>query len=824
MACMAVELARKKARLEDGAGSSSNVVSFNQQNFEQLQQDCLQNGSLFCDPTFPASWDSLGYNELGRNSSKAIGVEWKRPTELCSDPQFIVDGAKRTDICQGELGDCWLLAAIASLTLDHQILNRVVPPGQSFTSQYAGIFHFQLWQFGEWVDVVVDDRLPSRDGRLMFVHSEEGAEFWSALLEKAYAKLNGSYESLNGGSSIEGFEDFTGGIAESYDLQEAPPFLFNIMRKALRLGSLLGCSINISNSRETEAITPQKLVKGHAYSITAVEQVHHLGSPVELVRIRNPWGQVEWSGAWSDNSPEWTGVQPEERSRLDRPADDGEFWMSYRDFLQQFSHLDICNLTPDTLSSDHLHRWSYSEFEGVWRVGSTAGGCRNYSATFCSNPQFLIRLQNVDDDPHDGEDGCTVLIGLIQKDGRRERRFGRELNTIGFSVYQVPDQTELQQEVRLMSSSGQHRGRSNVRLGPDVLLRSAPAVRSRTFINLREVCDRFKLPPGDFVIVPSTFEPHRRGSFILRVFTEKHAHSRSEPEPEHAHSRSEPEPQPEPEYAHSRSESDPEPEHAHSRSEPEPQPEPEHTHSRSEPQPEPQPEHTHSRSEPDPEPEHAHSSPVEEDVDADIQERDIRQDDVDPHFKHLFAQISGKVTTLFISSSSPPHLQVPRRPSVLLFPQDSQISAFELQKILDKVVKQRSDVRTNGFSLQTCRNISLLDADGSSTVGLLEFHTLWNKIQRYLGIFKNHDSDDSGSMSSHEMRAALAEAGFQVNSAVIQEIVGRYADSSFSIDFDCFIGCLIRLEMLFKMFWTLDKQNQGRIQLDLQQWLCLAIN
>uniref|UniRef100_A0AAQ5X2I5 Calpain 8 n=1 Tax=Amphiprion ocellaris TaxID=80972 RepID=A0AAQ5X2I5_AMPOC len=647
MACMAVELARKKARLEDGAGSSSNVVSFNQQNFEQLQQDCLQNGSLFCDPTFPASWDSLGYNELGRNSSKAIGVEWKRPTELCSDPQFIVDGAKRTDICQGELGDCWLLAAIASLTLDHQILNRVVPPGQSFTSQYAGIFHFQLWQFGEWVDVVVDDRLPSRDGRLMFVHSEEGAEFWSALLEKAYAKLNGSYESLNGGSSIEGFEDFTGGIAESYDLQEAPPFLFNIMRKALRLGSLLGCSINISNSRETEAITPQKLVKGHAYSITAVEQVHHLGSPVELVRIRNPWGQVEWSGAWSDNSPEWTGVQPEERSRLDRPADDGEFWMSYRDFLQQFSHLDICNLTPDTLSSDHLHRWSYSEFEGVWRVGSTAGGCRNYSATFCSNPQFLIRLQNVDDDPHDGEDGCTVLIGLIQKDGRRERRFGRELNTIGFSVYQSEE------------NQTSHRGRSNVRLGPDVLLRSAPAVRSRTFINLREVCDRFKLPPGDFVIVPSTFEPHRRGSFILRVFTEKHAHSRSEPEPEHAHSRSEPEPQPEPEYAHSRSESDPEPEHG------------------------------------------------------------------------------------TLCSSTVPQ------------------------------------------------------ADGSSTVGLLEFHTLWNKIQRYLGIFKNHDSDDSGSMSSHEMRAALAEAGFQVNSAVIQEIVGRYADSSFSIDFDCFIGCLIRLEMLF---------------------------
>ncbi|KAL7383277.1 hypothetical protein ABVT39_008179 [Epinephelus coioides] len=681
---------------EQGIGTNQKAVKFSHQDYETLRQQCLERGRLFEDNCFPAEPKSLGYNELGLYSAKTRGVIWKRPTELCSNPKFIDDGATRTDICQGALGDCWLLAAIASLTLDQQILARVVPHGQSFTEGYAGIFHFQFWQFGEWLDVVVDDRLPTRDGKLLFVHSAEGSEFWSALLEKAYAKVHGCYEALSGGNTIEGFEDFTGGIAENYTLDKAPPNLFQIMQRALKLGSLLGCSIDITSAYETEAVTSLKLVKGHAYSVTGAEEVNYRGRQVQLVRVRNPWGQVEWTGPWSDGSREWSYVSEDEKSKLNHVAEDGEFWMSYSDFTRQFSKLEICNLTPDTLVSDDVGHWNHYQFEGIWRVGSTAGGCRNNPATFSSNPQFVVHLEDVDDDTLDGEDGCTFLVGLMQKDGRRKKRLNRDLETIGFAIYK-------------------YKGRSNVHLGPDVVLRQRAVAMSSTFINTREICNRFKLPPGEYAIIPSTFDPHKNGSFLLRVFSEKQAAT----------------------------------------------------------------------------------SPLEEDIDAQIEEEEVSESDVDPHFKHLFKQIAGS---------------------------DMEVSVFELVTILNNVVSHRSDIKTDGFSLETGRLIvSLLDKDESAKLGLMEFHLLWSKIQKYLMIFKNYDSDNSGTMSSHEMRGAATEAGFHVNSAVLQAIVSRYADAQYAIDFDSFVGCLIKMEMLFKMFKTLEKDGKGKIELDMQQWLCLAI-
>lgn len=60
-------------------------------------------------------------------------------------------------------------------------------------------------------------------------------------------------------------------------------------------------------------------------------------------------------------------------------------------------------------------------------------------ATYWTNPQFKIHLDEVDEDQEEGtsEPCCTVLLGLMQKNRRRQRRIGQGMLSIGYAVYQV---------------------------------------------------------------------------------------------------------------------------------------------------------------------------------------------------------------------------------------------------------------------------------------------------------------------------------------------------------------------------------------------------
>ncbi|KAM8904399.1 LOW QUALITY PROTEIN: calpain-12 [Spinachia spinachia] len=297
---------------------------------------------VFAVRCFPPLQTSIG---MPKDPDPIKAIKWRRPKEIGVDDVFVEDTIGTTDICQGQLGNCWLLAGLSCLTMHPTLFEKVVPPNQSLSESYAGIFHFRFWQYGEWVEVVVDDRLPVRKGRLLFSYSDTRNEYWSALVEKAYARQKHSfsphlrcYGSLKGGHISEGLEDFTGGIASLQVSSRSPQVLWRSLTAALSRGSLLSCFIQARSNTEIGKVSGDGLVRGHAYAITDSDKVRKASDETLLLRLRNLWGFVEYRGPWGDASKEWHDGLKAEKERIHlKHKEDGEFWFVFKKKKKQNS-------------------------------------------------------------------------------------------------------------------------------------------------------------------------------------------------------------------------------------------------------------------------------------------------------------------------------------------------------------------------------------------------------------------------------------------------------------------------------------------------------
>uniref|UniRef100_A0A3Q2FM98 Calpain 3b n=1 Tax=Cyprinodon variegatus TaxID=28743 RepID=A0A3Q2FM98_CYPVA len=153
-----------------------------------------------------------------------------------------------------------------------------------------------------------------------------------------------------------------------------------------------------------------------------------------------------------------------------------------------------------------------------------------------------------------------------------------------------------------------------------------------------------------------------------------------------------------------------------------------------------------------------------------------------------------------------------------------QICANELKTVMKNVLSKHNEIKTEGFSLETCRSmIALMDTDGSGKLNFQEFKHLWKKIKAWQLIFIQYDQDKSSSISSFQMRNAVNDAGFHLNNQLYDIIAMRYADEHLNIDFDSYICCFVRLEGMFRAFNAFDKDGDGIIKLNvLQVSFCFA--
>ena len=159
---------------------NSTILKFNNQDYFKIKKECKEEGKLFLDDTFNTLESIRNIDEI-----KNYKIVWQRPFHITNEPKFRINESK--GVVQGILGNCWLVAAFASLVSQQKLWDKVVPNKniQNFNhDDYCGIFMFRFWRFGFWIEVVVDDLLPTIDNKLAFAHSDSPNEFWCALCEK----------------------------------------------------------------------------------------------------------------------------------------------------------------------------------------------------------------------------------------------------------------------------------------------------------------------------------------------------------------------------------------------------------------------------------------------------------------------------------------------------------------------------------------------------------------------------------------------------------------------------------------------------------------
>mmetsp|Transcript_43064 Transcript_43064/g.131142 ORF Transcript_43064/g.131142 Transcript_43064/m.131142 type:complete len:516 (-) Transcript_43064:151-1698(-) len=304
------------------------------------------------------------------STSRPLGVRGDDglPTWLYSDNDgdgvaSAAESMETDDIRQGSVGDCYFLAALSAVVQHHpDLADDLIDE----TYEEYGIYGVSFWNGGKWRMTWVDSYFPcyrpsankSRGGkhRLIFAGATDRKEIWPLVVEKAYAKMAGSYEAISGGHIAEALGTLTGGKARRRDpgrMGARGTDDWNRFREEVLSDE---CWVGAGSQRQrtgADDAAEQKrelrgIVTGHAYAVVAVYEDEEgddgSGSGLRLVELRNPWGHGEWTGDWGPGSRQWNTEEGRRAVASVGPSrsNDGRFWMKWEDFVNCFDSVDTC--------------------------------------------------------------------------------------------------------------------------------------------------------------------------------------------------------------------------------------------------------------------------------------------------------------------------------------------------------------------------------------------------------------------------------------------------------------------------------------------------
>jgi hypothetical protein len=79
----------------------------------------------------------------------------KRVVDIFDDPRFYIDGPTANDVRQGRDGDCWLMAALCTISNKPGLIERCCVAHDQEVGVYGFVFH----RDGEWFSEIIDDKV-----------------------------------------------------------------------------------------------------------------------------------------------------------------------------------------------------------------------------------------------------------------------------------------------------------------------------------------------------------------------------------------------------------------------------------------------------------------------------------------------------------------------------------------------------------------------------------------------------------------------------------------------------------------------------------------
>jgi calpain-15 len=141
----------------------------------------------------------------------------------------------------------------------------------------AGIYLMSIYVNGIKTPVVVDDYIPTMNGKPCFARSNEG-ELWVCLLEKAWAKLYGTYCRMEGGDPSFAAMHLNGSPAKSIWHQELSSYSTRAdFYQTIKYADERGYTMMSGTNGQGEQRLAKGVISGHAYSLISIHEFEFEG-------------------------------------------------------------------------------------------------------------------------------------------------------------------------------------------------------------------------------------------------------------------------------------------------------------------------------------------------------------------------------------------------------------------------------------------------------------------------------------------------------------------------------------------------------------------